>query len=178
MLILGFGVPLACKAAHLVLQFIQRRKSLYALTRCTWFTYHISRENYLPVFRRETWKIGLSLFGLKVTTSDGQRTALVYTGRASFDSGYTLLTLTGKKHMEQIQYQFLTPIPGEDTLTVGFHLSKDFDGKLFVTPKLICEIERTDEEAKNILSSAVIWFEKETSLRLLETPILPAGTRD
>lgn len=114
----------------------------------TWYTYHFTRANFKPIFRKEKWQIKRSLFGLSIETSDEARPGLRYKGHVSFDSSYVALYLRGDAHPEVIQYKLTQPIPNESTVMIGFHVGKDFNHELYSTIKLACNKEIPDEEAK------------------------------
>ncbi len=133
----------------------------------TWYTYHFSRSNFESVFREEKWEIKRSLKGLVINTSDKDRPTLLYHGNVSFDSAHVIINLTGIKHIEITQYRLTQCIPSDDSIMLGFHLSKDFDHELFSCMKLVCREKRQSQsEAIKVLKKSVVWLPDETSIRL------------
>lgn len=168
---IGSGVTMILFLIRLLKDFFKEYKSVTPLLG-TWHTYHFSRVNYRPVSRYEIWNVKRGLFGLKIEAKDEERPNLNYKGRVLFDAAHTVFEFRGLGHKEIKQYRLTQPIPNEDTLMLGFHLSKDFDQEMFVSCKLVSRKKRSKEDAADIMKHSFSWLESECSMRLARHPIV------
>ncbi len=140
-----------------------------------WYSYHYSRRNFNPTFRKAKWEIRANYFRrslvIKITDEDKNKTELKYFGRVKFDDNYIAINLTGKNHSEIVQTRLLKPIPNDDTIMLGFELAKDFDHEIYTSVVFICKNKRTDNMAKTILKESVEWYEDEQCIRLSKKPV-------
>ena len=167
---IGSGITLTLFLFRILKEYIQNYKSVTPLLG-KWYSYHFSRVNYRPVFRSEIWDIRRGVFSLQINTSDEDRPDLKYKGQVMFDGAYIVLEFKGNGHKEIIQYRLTHPIPNEDTLMLGFHLSKDFDQEMYTSCKLVSRNERSVEDAKDILQQSFEWIGDECSIRRSRNPI-------
>ncbi len=170
LVLMGSGVTIFAFLYKIIRDYLKKYKLVTPLLGA-WHTYQFSRARFHPIFRKEKWDIHRSLSGITIITSDEERSFLRYKGRVSFDSGHAIIYIQGIEHPESIQYRLVQPIPNEDTMMLGFFVGKDFDHELFSAIKLVCKNERTDDEAKEILSSSIEWTEEECCIRLSKQPI-------
>lgn len=170
MLFAGSGVTILLYFLSVLREFQKNYKSLTPLIG-TWHGYHYSRVNRNTVFRSEKWNIKRRLLWLKITITDQNRPELKYRGTIKFDGIHITLNFEGIGHEEIMHYRLSKPIPNEDTLMIGFHVSKDFDQEMYASTKLLTKLKRREEQAKETLHRSFEWHDKEQAIRLSKAPI-------
>lgn len=174
---IGSAITLILFLLRVVKDYVREYKIVTPLLGI-WHTFHFSRANFRPVFRSEKWNIRRGLFGLNIETSDQERNGLNYHGRVIFDAAHNVLEFRGVGHSEVMQYRLTQPIPNEDTMMFGFHLSKDFDQEMYASCKVAFRNERSVEEAKDVILRGFVWIPEESGVRLSKEPIQKKGEPD